>query len=82
MLDVWEREAEHWVPEIVESVDRIPRKIAKVRAGYILSELLETEHPAIERWEQFAQRGGSRKLDPEGDYLPSFSERWMISLNV
>lgn len=82
VLDVWEREADQWVPEIVEAVDQITSKIAKVRAGYILSELLEIEHPAIERWEQFAQRGGSRKLDPEGEYLPTFSERWMISLNV
>ena len=82
VLDVWEREAAQWVPEIAASVDKLTSKIAKVRAGYILSELLEIEHPAIERWEQFAQRGGSRKLDPEGEYLPSFSERWMISLNV
>ena len=82
VLAVWEREAAQWVPEIAAAVDKLTSKIAKVRAGYILSELLEIEHPAIERWEQFAQRGGSRKLDPEGEYLPSFSERWMISLNV
>ena len=82
VLDVWEREAAQWVPEIAAAVDKLTSKIAKVRAGYIFSELLEIEHPAIERWEQFAQRGGSRKLDLEGEYLPSFSKRWMISLNV
>lgn len=82
ILDIWEREADQWVSEIVDAIDLIDSKIAKVRAGYILSEVLEIENPKINRWEQFAQRGGSRKLDPEGEYLPKFSERWMISLNV
>ena len=26
--------------------------------------------------------GGARKLDPDADYAPEFSERWMISINV
>lgn len=82
VLDVWGREAGQWLPEIVEAVDQLSSKIAMVRAGYILSELLGFDDPAIARWEAFAQRGGSRKLDPEGGYLPEFSERWMISLNV
>lgn len=82
VLDVWERDADQWLPEIVAAVDQLNSKIAKVRAGYILSEVLGLDDPAIARWEAFAQRGGSRKLDPEADYLPEFSERWMISLNV
>lgn len=82
ILDVWEREADQWVADIVEAVNQLDSKIAKVRAGYILSEVLDIDHSAIKYWEQFAQRGGSRKLDPEGEYLPEFSERWMISLNV
>lgn len=82
VLDVWGREAEQWLPEIVEAVDQVHSKIAKVRAGYILSEVVEVDDPAIARWESFAQRGGSRKLDPEAPYTPEFSERWMISLNV
>lgn len=82
VLDVWAREGDQWVPEIAEAVDQLDSKIAKVRAGYIFSEVLNIEHPAVIRWEAFAQRGGSRKLDPEGEYLPTFSERWMISLNV
>ncbi|MCK4713700.1 MAG: hypothetical protein KAT26_12560 [Marinosulfonomonas sp.] len=82
VLDVWERAADQWVPDIIEAIDQLGSKIAKVRAGYILSEVLDLDHPAIKRWEEFAQRGGSRKLDPEGEYVPEFSERWMISLNV
>ena len=82
VLDIWEREADQWVPEIVEAVNQLDSKIAKVRAGYIFSEVLGVDHPAISRWAEFAQRGGSRKLDPEREYFPEFSERWMISLNV
>ncbi len=56
--------------------------IVKVRAGYILSERLGIENQVIESWAKFAARGGSRKLDPEHQYMPTFSEKWMISLNV
>ncbi|WP_022730001.1 type IV toxin-antitoxin system AbiEi family antitoxin domain-containing protein [Fodinicurvata sediminis] len=82
VIDIWEREADAWIPEIVEAVDQLESKIAKVRAGYILSEVMDISHPLIHNWEQYAQRGGSRKLDPEADYAPVFSEKWMISLNV
>lgn len=82
VLDVWEREADQWISDIVETVDKLDSKIARVRAGYILSEVIGVNHPKITGWERLAQRGGSRKLDPEGEYLPEFSERWMISLNV
>lgn len=82
VLDVWENEAGDWVQEIVAAVDQLDNKIVKVRAGYILSEMMDTDHPALHNWEKFAQRGGSRKLDPDADYAPRFSERWMISINV
>lgn len=82
VLDVWKREAPHWLAEIIEAVNLLDSKIAKVRAGYILSEMLNIDHPVIHQWEQFAQRGGSRKLDPESEYVPQFSDRWMISINV
>lgn len=82
VLDVWEREADQWVSEIVNSVDQLESKIAKVRAGYILSEVMDIDHPTIHNWEQHAQRGGSRKLDPDAEYAPIFSKTWMISINV
>ena len=56
--------------------------IVKVRAGYILSERLGMTSETIDRWTHYAARGGSRKLDPERGYKPTFSEKWMISLNV
>lgn len=82
ILDIWENEAEQWVPEIIAAIDLLDSKIAKVRAGYILSEVMDIEDPALHNWERFAQRGGSRKLDPDAEYAPEFSERWMISINV
>jgi predicted transcriptional regulator of viral defense system len=82
VLDVWENEAGQWVPEIIAAIDQLDIKIVKVRAGYILSEIMDIDHPALHNWEKFAQRGGSRKLDPDADYAPKFSERWMISINV
>lgn len=82
VMDVWEREAEFWVEDILQAVDQIDSKIGKMRAGYLFSELLGIDDPTLENWEKFAQRGGSRKLDPDGEYVPVYSERWMISLNV
>ena len=82
VLDVWKNEAVHWVPEIISAIDQLDSKIAKVRAGYILSEVMDIDDPALHKWEKFVQRGGSRKLDPDAEYAPEFSERWMISINV
>lgn len=82
VLDVWRREAADWVPEIVEEADRTGSKIVKVRAGYLLTELLGVEDTRVDAWTRFAQRGGSRKLDPDAPYAPTFSERWMLSLNA
>lgn len=82
VIDIWERDAEQWVDQIIGEVDKMESKIVKVRAGYLLSEVLEIEDSRIAGWEQFAQRGGSRKLNPDAPYAPIYSERWMISLNV
>ncbi len=82
VLQIWQEEAEHWLPEIIEAIDNLESKIAKVRAGYIFSELLNLEFPNLLDWERHAQRGGSRKLDPDTEYAPKFSERWMLSINV
>lgn len=82
VLDVWENEAGQWVQEIAAAIDQLDIKIVKVRAGYILSEIMDIDHPSLHKWEKFAQRGGSRKLNPDADYAPEFSERWMLSINV
>ena len=82
VLDAWEEHAEIYLDEIVAAVDTATSGLAKSRAGYILEERLGLHHRGIEHWKAFAQRGGSRKLDPAKDFAPAFSEKWMISLNV
>lgn len=82
VLDVWEEHAETYLDEIVSTVDSSIIGLLKSRAGYILEERLGLYHHVIERWKRFGQRGSSRKLDPAEPYAPTFSETWMISLNV
>lgn len=82
VLDVWKEHAEKYLEEIISAIDESDMKIVKVRAGYILDELLGNNHPGIDRWLAVAQRGSSRLLDPEKQYAPKFSEKWMVSLNV
>jgi len=82
VLDTWENQALNWSDVIIAAVDGLDSKIAKVRAGYIFTERLGHEDERITKWELFAQRGGSRKLDPDSPYAPIFSERWMLSINA
>ncbi|MEQ8333487.1 hypothetical protein [Nisaea sp.] len=84
VLRVWERHARDWVQEIINRIDQEDVSgIVKCRAGYILEEVLSVKNNVkIESWISSAQRGGSRKLDPNAPFLPRFSEKWMISLNV
>ena len=82
ILDVWEEHAQTYLDEIVAAVDTATGGLVKSRAGYILEERLGLHHRGIEHWKAFGQRGGSRKLDPAKDFAPTFSETWVISLNV
>ncbi len=82
ILDVWEEHAETYLDEIVTAVDTTSSGLVKSRAGYILEERLGLHHPGVIPWKALSQRGGSRKLDPTKKFAPTFSETWMISLNV
>ena len=82
VLDVWEEHAETYLDEVVAAVDASASGLVKSRAGYVLDERLGLRHPGIERWKAFGQRGGSRKLDPAGEFAEAHSETWMLSLNV
>lgn len=82
VIDVYQREAKRYLKLIVDEINQHGLPIDKVRAGYLLSEVCRLESPALSEWQQFAQRGGSRKLDSEGEYVPIFSERWQLSINL
>jgi len=82
VLDIYEEHAHHWTDEIVNAVETCSSNLVKSRAGYILEERLGFSDRRIESWKSFTQRGGSRKLDPQKNYSPIYSETWMISVNV
>ena len=82
VLEVWEQHADTYLDSIVAAVDTASNGLVKSRAGYILQEYLGLNHPHISNWKAFSQRGGSRKLDPSQNYAPTYSETWMISINV
>lgn len=83
VLDVWREHARAFAKEIVDTVDELGGPIHKVRAGYILDEVLGLgEDARVRRWAGLAQRGSSRVLDPSKHFSSTYSEKWMLSLNV
>ena len=82
VLEVFDEYAERYLKLIVNEIETNGIGIDKVRAGYIISERLGISNDIVESWIKFAQRGGSRKLDATGEYIPVWSEKWCISLNV
>ncbi len=82
VVDTYQSQAERFLPLIVQELERHGTAIEKVRAGYLLDEVCHLKHATIDGWERHAQRGGSRRLDPNGEYAPSYSEKWMLSINV
>jgi predicted transcriptional regulator of viral defense system len=82
VIDIYRQYVERYSDLIIDEVERHGNKIDKVRAGYLLEELCGLESETIEGWQQYVQRGGSRKLDPFEEYSPKYSKRWWLSLNI
>ena len=82
IIEVWQEHAGSYSSEIIEAVEDSQSKIAKVRAGYLLDELMNYRDERIENWVKFAERGSSRILDPEKPFSATHSEKWMLSLNA
>ena len=68
--------------EIIKSVTKFGSSITKVRAGHIIDEHLGVASSLVDEWVTFAQRGGSRLLDPKKPYGAKWSEKWMIAINA
>lgn len=82
VVSIWKNSARDYIDQIIEAINEQEKKIVFVRAGYILNEILEIKDSRIENWVKYAQRGGSRVLDPQKPFRADHSEKWMISLNV
>lgn len=82
VIEVWATEGRAYIEEIIKAAGRHHTGIVKVRVAYLLETLFSLKDARIDDWQKYAQRGSSRKLDPTKPYLPTFSEKWMISVNV
>ena len=83
VIDVWREHAGTYREDIIAVVDELATPIAKVRAGYLLDDMLgQGEDSRIQSWVRFAQRGSSRVLDPARDFNTDHSEKWMLSINA
>ena len=82
VVDVYCAEAKIYLNLIIDEISRHGLPIDKVRAGYLLTEVCHLDAPEFQEWEKLAQRGGSRKLDPDGEYAAAYSERWKLSINL
>lgn len=82
VIDIWREHAPRNLGLILDEIEGHGKPVDKVRAGYLLEAVCGLRDPVIDAWIRYAQRGGSRKLDPLSDYAPHFSARWMLSINV
>ena len=82
VLSVFDEYGQTYLRLITDEIDRNGKQIDKVRAGYILDERMNCSNEIVESWVKFAQRGGSRKLDASTEYIPTWSDKWLLSINV
>lgn len=82
VVDTYQERGGRYLSLITEEVDRHGKPVEKVRAGYLLDEVCDLHSSVIDSWTEHAQRGGSRMLDPQGEYAPEHSEKWQLSINV
>lgn len=82
VVDTYSAYAERNLTLIAEEIERHGNAVEKVRAGYLLDEVCRLSHPLIDGWTKYAQRGGSRMLDPQAEYASHYSAKWMLSINV
>jgi predicted transcriptional regulator of viral defense system len=82
VVDVFRDNAGQYLPLILDEINTNGTPIDKVRAGYILEKVCDIRKDIIDSWKKFAQRGGSRKIDPSREYSPVFDEEWCLSLNI
>lgn len=69
------------VDRLVGYTEQFNQLILFQRVGFVM-ETLGLEHERLAMWKKDkTARGGSRVLDPEQPYAPTYSEAWQLSLN-
>jgi predicted transcriptional regulator of viral defense system len=69
------------VDRLIAYTERFDQSILYQRVGFVM-ETLDLYHPSHTDWKrEKTQRGGSRLLDPEREYSPTYSEEWSLSIN-
>jgi len=66
---------------VIKLTDRQDVGVLRQRVGYVLEKLGFLD-PELDVWTSKAVRGGSSKLLASAPFAPTFSERWMLSLNA
>lgn len=82
VVDVFRESAGQYLRLICDEIDAHGNSIEKVRAGYVIGVLCSIQDDRVNSWRKYAQRGGSRKLDPTAEYSSTFSAEWCLSLNL
>lgn len=82
VVDTYREYAVKYLKLLIDEVGKHGTSIEQARAGYLLETVCGLSDPLIDTWASKVQRGGSRKLDPQAEYAPFFSERWALSVNV
>lgn len=82
VVDTYREYAIKYLKLIIDEVNKNGTSVEHARAGYLLETVCGLSDPFINAWASKVQRGGSRKLDPQAEYAPFFSERWALSVNV
>jgi len=82
VLAAWMRAKPLLSPDtLVQFTELYGVAVLRQRVGFLM-ESLGLSHPALDRWQQQARRGGSSKLVGSQPYSPVYSERWSLSLNA
>ncbi|MCP1727253.1 putative transcriptional regulator of viral defense system [Natronospira proteinivora] len=84
VIEVFDEHAGSYSEQILSELHTHGNKLEQARVGYLLEQANPglKGHPILEQWASEVTRGGSRKLDPAGDYSDEFSRRWALSINV
>ena len=81
VIDIWKDRASDYLEGIINITNKCETKIVRIRAGYIIDEIMNISNPTVESWTKLAQRGGSMILDPNKPFSANYSEKWMLSIN-